>query len=50
MDTELMRACDMVWTAMFRAKLTNEEIETLKALRWLINNILGLCKRKENEK
>ena len=47
MDTKLMRACDMVWIAMFRSDFTANEINTLKALKRLIDSTLALYERKE---
>ena len=49
MNTKLMRACDMVWMAMFRSEFTKEEVEALKALRWLIDSTLDLYERKEDK-
>lgn len=47
MDTKLTRACDMVWMTMFRSDFTAEEVETLRALRGLIDSTLDLYERKE---
>lgn len=47
MDTKLTRACDMVWMAMFRSDFTAEEVDTLKALKRLIDSTLDLYERKE---
>lgn len=47
MDTKLMRACDNVHTAMFIAKFTVEEVDTLNALKRLIDNTLAPYERKE---
>lgn len=49
MDTKLTIACDGVWKAMFRAEFTAEEIEVLKALRWLIDSTIGLYEGKEDK-
>lgn len=49
METLLIKACDSVCAAMFIAKFTEEEIETLKALKRLIDSTLCLCERKEEE-
>lgn len=49
METLLIKACDSVCAAMFIAKFTEEEIKTLKALRRLIDSVLCLCERKEEE-
>ena len=50
MDTKLMRACDMVWMAMFRSDFTAEEVETLKALKRLIDSTLDLYEKRERDK
>lgn len=50
MDTKLITACDGVWKAMFRAEFNEEEIETLRALKRLIDSTLDICKRKEGMK
>ena len=50
MDTKLMKACDMVWMAMFRADFTKEEVETLRALKRLIDSTLDICERREEKK
>ena len=50
METKLMRACDNVHTAMFRAEFTKEEIETLRALKRLIDSALDLHKKREEDK
>ena len=49
MDTKLTRTCDMVWMAMFRAEFIAEEIEALKALRWLIDSTLDLYEKREDK-
>lgn len=49
MDTKLTIACDGVWKAMFRAEFTPEEIEALKALRWLIDSTLDLYEKREDK-
>lgn len=50
MDTKLIAACDGVWKAMFRAEFTKEEVETLKALKRLIDSTLDICERREEKK
>ena len=50
MDTKLMRACDMVWMAMFRSEFTAEEIEVLRALKRLIDSTLDLYEKREEGK
>lgn len=50
MDTKLARACDMVWMAMFRSDFTAEEVETLKALKRLIDSTLDLYEKREGDK
>ena len=50
MDTALIKACDNVCAAMFIAKFTKEEIETLRALRRLIDGTIALCEKREERK
>lgn len=47
MDTKLARACDMVWVAMFRSEFTAGEVNTLRALKRLIDDTLDLYERKK---
>lgn len=47
MDTKLIAACDMVWMTMFRAEFTKKEIDTLKALKSLIDSALAPYEAKE---
>lgn len=50
MDTKLITACDGVWKAMFRAEFTKEEVETLRALKRLIDSTIGLYEKREEGK
>lgn len=50
METPLIKACDGVWEAMFRAEFNEEEIDTLKALRGLIDGAIALCEKREGMK
>lgn len=50
METALIKACDNVCAAMFIAKFTKEEIETLRALRRLIDSTLDLYEKREGMK
>lgn len=49
MDTKLTIACDGVWKAMFRAEFTKEEVETLRALKRLIDSTLDLYEKREDK-
>lgn len=50
METPLIKACDNVHAAMFIAKFTKEEIETLRALRRLIDSTIALYEKREGMK